>query len=43
VPRRGHEIRWLVDAATAADALEQLPYFLAQRATVAAIAAIAIP
>ena len=39
----GHEIWWLVDAGSAEDALEQLPYFLAQRTTVAPITAIAIP
>jgi hypothetical protein len=39
----GHEIWWLVDADSAHDALGQLPYFLAQRATAAELSAIAIP
>jgi hypothetical protein len=39
----GHEIWWLVDAASPEDALEQLPYFIAQRTTAAEISAITIP
>ena len=39
----GHEIWWLVDARSTEDALEQLPYFVAQRTTAAEIAAITIP
>jgi hypothetical protein len=39
----GHEIWWVVDAATAEDAFAQLPYFVAQRATADQITAILIP
>jgi hypothetical protein len=39
----GHEIWWLVDAASTDEALGQLPYFLGQRTTAAEISAIAIP
>jgi hypothetical protein len=39
----GHEIWWLVEADSAENALEQLPYFIAQRTTAAEISAIAIP
>ena len=39
----GHEIWWLVDADTAEEALDLVPYFIAQRTTVARIDRIAIP
>jgi hypothetical protein len=39
----GHEIWWLVDADTVDEALEQLPWFIAQRSTAAEISAVAIP
>jgi hypothetical protein len=39
----GHEIWWLVDAGSAHDALEQLPYFLARRTSVTRITSITIP
>ena len=39
----GHEIWWLIDADSAEDAIEQLPYFIAQRTTAAEISAITIP
>ena len=39
----GHEIWWIVEAQTGGEALSLLPYFVAQRTTVAQVAAIAIP
>lgn len=39
----GHEIWWVVEAATADAALDQLPYFVARRTLTAAVTAITIP
>jgi hypothetical protein len=39
----GHAIWWTVEAPSAAAALEQLPYFVAQRSTVAEIRGVTIP
>jgi hypothetical protein len=39
----GHAIWWVVDAASAENALAQLPYFVAQRTTADHITAILIP
>ena len=40
---RGHEIWWIVDAVTEADALALLPFFVAERATATAVSEVAIP
>lgn len=39
----GHAIWWLVFAPTEADALAQLPFFVAQRSTVAPVDEVQIP
>ena len=39
----GHAIWWSVDAATEADALALLPFFIAERAAVTAVSEVAIP
>jgi len=39
----GHEIWWFVSAASEGEALQLLPYYLAQRTTVIAIADMEIP
>jgi len=39
----GHAIWWEVQAPSAADALQLLPYYVAQRTTVTAIAPLEIP
>ena len=39
----GHGIWWIVDAATEADALALLPFFVAERATATAVSEVAIP
>jgi hypothetical protein len=39
----GHEIWWLVEAKTAADALEQLPYYVAKRAAATEVQDIEFP
>jgi hypothetical protein len=39
----GHAIWWTVDAATEADALALLPFFVAERATATAVTEVAIP
>lgn len=39
----GHAIWWIVDAATEADALALLPFFVAERATATAVSEVAIP
>ena len=39
----GHAIWWTVDAATEADALALLPFFIAERSTAAAVTEVAIP
>jgi hypothetical protein len=42
-PAGGHAIWWAVDAATAADALALLPFFVAQRSTVTRVDEVEIP
>ena len=39
----GHDIWWLVEAAGAPEALAQLPFFVARRATVTRVGAVEIP
>ena len=39
----GHEIWWLVEAATAQDALALLPHYVAQRTTAVPIGVVEIP
>jgi len=39
----GHEIWWTVDAASEQDALELLPFFVAQRTTVTLVSEVRIP
>jgi len=39
----GHEIWWTVDAATEADALSLLPFYVAQRTTVTRVNEVRIP
>ena len=39
----GHAIWWTVDAATEADALALLPFFIAERSTATAVTEVAIP
>jgi hypothetical protein len=39
----GHAIWWTVDAANEADALELLPFFIAERSTATAVTEVAIP
>jgi hypothetical protein len=39
----GHAIWWTVDAASEADALEQLPYYVAERATATSVSEVEIP
>ena len=39
----GHEIWWVVSAASDSEALRLLPYYIAQRTTVVAIADVEIP
>jgi hypothetical protein len=39
----GHEIWWIVSAASEAAALQLLPHYIAQRTTVVAIACVEIP
>ena len=39
----GHGIWWIVGAATEADALALLPFFVAERATATAVSEVAIP
>ena len=39
----GHAIWWTVDAATEADALALLPFFVAERSTATAVREVAIP
>jgi len=39
----GHGIWWIVDAATEADALALLPFFIAERSTATAVREVAIP
>ena len=39
----GHAIWWLVDAASARDALALLPFFVAQRSTATPVSPITIP
>ena len=39
----GHAIWWTVEAATEADALALLPFFVAERSTVAAVSEVEIP
>jgi len=39
----GHAIWWTVEAASQAEALEQLPYFVAERTTVASVSEVEIP
>ena len=39
----GHEIWWTVDAATEADALGQLPSYVAERTTVTSVSEVEIP
>jgi hypothetical protein len=39
----GHEIWWIVEAASEADALSQLPYYIAVRSTATAVRAVRIP
>ena len=39
----GHAIWWAVDAASEADALRQLPYFVAERSTVTCVTEVQIP
>jgi hypothetical protein len=42
-PSGGHEIWWLVDAASSEDALELLPHFIAHRSTAVEIRKVHIP
>jgi hypothetical protein len=39
----GHAVWWTVEAAGEQEALEQLPYFVAQRSTVTRVAGVVIP
>ena len=39
----GHEIWWTVEAATEADALGQLPFYVAERTTVTSVSEVEIP
>lgn len=39
----GHEVWWFVDAATADEALDQLPHYVARRATAIPIRKVQIP
>ena len=39
----GHAIWWTVDAATEAEALALLPFFIAERSTATAVTEVAIP
>jgi len=39
----GHEIWWQVTAASEGEALQQLPFFVAQRTTAVAVAVVDIP
>jgi hypothetical protein len=39
----GHAIWWVVDAATEAEALEQLPFYVAERTTATQVSEVAIP
>jgi hypothetical protein len=39
----GHEIWWTVEAATEADALGQLPFYVAERTTVTSVNEVEIP
>jgi hypothetical protein len=39
----GHEIWWTIDAESGADALALLPYFVAERTTVAQVTEVQIP
>jgi hypothetical protein len=42
-PTGGHAIWWSVEAASEHDALQQLPYFVAQRSTIARVSEVVIP
>jgi hypothetical protein len=42
-PTGGHAIWWSVEAASEQDALRQLPYFVAQRSTIARVSEVVIP
>ena len=42
-PTGGHAIWWTVEAASEQDALRQLPYFVAQRSTIARVSEVVIP
>jgi hypothetical protein len=42
-PTGGHAIWWTVEAASEQDALRQLPYFVAQRSTIAQVSEVVIP
>jgi hypothetical protein len=39
----GHAIWWAIEAASEADALRQLPFFVAQRSAVARVSEVVIP
>ena len=39
----GHEIWWTVEAATEAEALAQLPFYVAERATATSVSEVEIP
>ncbi len=39
----GHAIWWTVDAASESDALEQLPYYVAERTTATSVSEVEIP
>jgi hypothetical protein len=42
-PAGGHAIWWTVEATAEADALRQLPFFVAQRSTVTRVTEVVIP
>jgi hypothetical protein len=42
-PSGGHEIWWTVDAEVGADALQLLPFYVAQRTTVTRVSEVEIP
>jgi hypothetical protein len=42
-PSGGHEIWWTVEAETEADALQLLPFYVAQRTTVTRVSEVEIP
>jgi hypothetical protein len=42
-PTGGHAIWWSIEATSEQDALRQLPYFVAQRSTIARVSEVVIP